>query len=186
MCFLSSSPIYRVCVHLLEPGGDWLQGTSLRYAVRAALADWTSRATMHSRKPIGDGLRKYVYTERGRKTLRKIHTKEEGVPLGNPLEKGTWIIPCMSRFKTSSVEVRDILVWELGQTCEAARNGTRIMFWKEVILSKNHLETALKLLTCQRKPQAFKMKKPKSPSQQGLTACKIARLAQNIQKGKLI
>ena len=59
------------------------------------------------------------------KTHRKIRTKKEGVPLGNPLEKGTKIIPCMSRIKTSLVEVRDILVWELGQTCEAAQNGTR-------------------------------------------------------------
>jgi hypothetical protein len=32
----------------------------------------------------------------------------------------------MPRFKTSLVEVRGILVWELGQTCEAARNGTQI------------------------------------------------------------
>ncbi len=88
---------------------------------------------MHSRKPIGDGLRKCVHTERGRKTHRKIHTKKEGVPLGNPLEKGTKIIPCMSRIKTSLVEVRDILVWELGQTCEAARNGTWIMLLKKAL-----------------------------------------------------
>ena len=78
-------------------------------------------------KPIGEGLRKCVHTERGKKHIRKIHTKKEGVPLGNPLEKGTKIIPCMSRIQTSLVEVRDILVWELGQTCEAAGNGTRII-----------------------------------------------------------
>ena len=108
-----------------SPDGTGCKGQGTRRR-RAALADWTRWATMHSRKPIGDGLRKCVHTERGRKTHRKIHTKKEGVPLGNPLEKGTKIIPCMSRIKTSLVEVRDILVWELGQTCEAARNGT----WK--------------------------------------------------------
>ena len=63
---------------------------------------------------------------------RKIRTKKEGVPSGNPLEKGIIIIPCMPRIQTSLVEVRCILVWELGQTCEAARNGTRNVL--EIIL----------------------------------------------------
>ena len=42
------------------------------------------------------------------------------------------MIPCMPRIWTSLVEVRGILVWELGQTCEAARNGTRNVL--EIIL----------------------------------------------------
>ncbi|ADL36533.1 hypothetical protein bpr_IV169 (plasmid) [Butyrivibrio proteoclasticus B316] len=60
-----------------------------------------------------------------KKHIGKSTRKKRGFLLGNPLEKGTKIIPCMSHTKTSLVEVRDILVWELGQTCEAARNGTR-------------------------------------------------------------
>ena len=50
-------------------------------------------------------------------------TKKEGVPLGNPFEMGTNIIPCMPRLKPSLVEGSGVLVWELGQTCEAAGNG---------------------------------------------------------------
>ena len=57
---------------------------------------------------------------------RKICTKKEGVPFGNPLEKGIKIIPCTPSFQPSSVEGMGVLVWELGQTCEAARNGIRI------------------------------------------------------------
>ena len=92
---------------------------------RAALAEGTGRATMHSRKPIGEGLWRDIFTERW-KTLWKIRTKKEGVPLGNPFEEGTKIIPCMPCIQSFSVKLKGILVWELGQTCEAARNGT----WK--------------------------------------------------------
>ena len=79
---------------------------------------------MHSRKPIGEGLGRYIFTERW-KALWKIRTKKEGGPLGNPFEEGIKIIPCMSCIQSFSVKLKGILVWELGQTCEAARNGTR-------------------------------------------------------------
>ena len=38
----------------------------------------------------------------------------------------TLITPCSECPQTSLVEVNDELVWELGQTCEAARNGINI------------------------------------------------------------
>ena len=47
--------------------------------------------------------------------------------MGNPFEEGTKIIPGMPCIQSFSVKLKDILVWELGQTCEAARNGTWIM-----------------------------------------------------------
>ncbi|MBQ6968440.1 MAG: hypothetical protein IJP84_11135 [Lachnospiraceae bacterium] len=97
------------------------------------------------------------YRKGKKKHIRKIHTKKEGVPLGNPLEKGTKIIPCMSRTQTSLVEVRDILVWELGQTCEAAGNGTRIMLIKHSQdLPLIMLQTLKKLSLQEKAPQKIK------------------------------
>ena len=63
---------------------------------------------------------------RGGKRQENTHEKR-GVPLGIPLEKGTIIIHCMPRLWTPLVEARGILVWKLGQTCEAARNGTQMI-----------------------------------------------------------
>lgn len=40
----------------------------------------------------------------------------------------TLIRPCSECFQTFSVKVNDELVWELGQTCAAARNGPIIIF----------------------------------------------------------
>ena len=94
------------------------------------------------------------YRKGKKKHIRKIHTKKEGVPLGNPLEKGTKIIPCMSRIQTSLEEVRDILVWELGQTCEAAGNGTRIM------LIKHSQDLLLIMLQILKKQLSFQEKTP--------------------------
>ena len=48
--------------------------------------------------------------------------------MGNALEEGTKICPRMPRFRTASVAVRGILVWELGQTCEAAGNGIMLKY----------------------------------------------------------
>lgn len=39
----------------------------------------------------------------------------------------TLICPCSEWFQTFLVKVSDELVWELGQTCAAARNGTIII-----------------------------------------------------------
>ena len=39
---------------------------------------------------------------------------------------GAFIRPCSESSKATSVVAIDELVWELGQTCEAARNGTKI------------------------------------------------------------
>jgi hypothetical protein len=66
-----------------------------------------------------------LYTKMG-KAIGKYARKKRGVPLGNPLEKGAKIIPCTPSFQPSSVEGMGVLVWELGQTCEAAGNGIRI------------------------------------------------------------
>ena len=48
----------------------------------------------------------------------------------------TLIRPCPEGFKTSSVDVTDGLVWELGQTCAAARNGPIIIFNLIIIVGK--------------------------------------------------
>lgn len=47
-------------------------------------------------------------------------------PHGESRRGGLKSVPCEGRIKTGSMPVSDRLVWELGQTCEAARNGTRI------------------------------------------------------------
>lgn len=39
----------------------------------------------------------------------------------------TLIRPCSEWFQTFLVKVNDELVWEIGQTCAAARNGTIII-----------------------------------------------------------
>lgn len=127
MCFLSSSPIF--------PGLRASSGARMGQTARDKRSDTPSgqplpagpaklRCTFANRE--GEGLGKCIYAERKGKHIGKYARKKEGVPLGNPLEKGTKIIPCMPRIQTSLVEVRGILVWELGHTCEAARNGTQI------------------------------------------------------------
>ena len=54
----------------------------------------------------------------------------------------TLITPCPEGFKTSSVDVTDGLVWELGQTYEVARNGHII---KEILylIMKNQCFTKI-------------------------------------------
>ena len=111
---------------------------------------------MHSRKPIGEGLWRDIFTEWW-KTLWKIRTKKEGVPLGNPFEEGTKIIPCMPCIQSFSVKLKGILVWELGQTCEAAGNGTRIMLIKHSQdLPLIMLQTLKKLSFQEKTPQEIK------------------------------
>lgn len=48
----------------------------------------------------------------------------------------TLICPCSEWFQTFSVKVNDELVWELGQTCAAARNGTIIIFNLIIMVEK--------------------------------------------------
>lgn len=44
--------------------------------------------------------------------------------------------PCSEWFQTFSGKVSDELVWELGQTCAAARNGTIIIFNLIIMVGK--------------------------------------------------
>lgn len=48
----------------------------------------------------------------------------------------TLIRPCSEWFKTFSGKVSDELVWELGQTCAAARNGLIIIFNLIIMVGK--------------------------------------------------
>ena len=48
----------------------------------------------------------------------------------------TLILPCSEWFQTFLVKVNDELVWELGQTCAAARNGTIIIFNLIIMVGK--------------------------------------------------
>ena len=47
------------------------------------------------------------------------------------------ICPCSEWFQAFSGKANDELVWELGQTCAAARNGTRIIFNFIIRVGKN-------------------------------------------------
>lgn len=48
----------------------------------------------------------------------------------------TLICPCSEWFQTFLVKVNDELVWELGQTCAAARNGTIIIYNLIIMVGK--------------------------------------------------
>ena len=51
----------------------------------------------------------------------------------------TLITPCSECPQTSLVEVNDELVWELGQTCEAARNGIIMHFQIKYLINSDFI-----------------------------------------------
>lgn len=54
-----------------------------------------------------------------------VHMQQRGSPSGGTVgEGGIFIIPYSECFQGFLVKPNDELVWDLGQTCEAARNGT--------------------------------------------------------------